>query len=240
MSIQFHDKTCMKKEVACPKNGCSMKMERHYISYHVASQCEHAVITCKYMNIGCEKKLRRRDMAAHEQDDTVHLHMALDTINTLQIQCKYEKQIKFKLTEFKVKKEKSEGVQSPSYYSSPNGYNMALQVFVNGNGGGEGTQVTVFAHFLKGKYDNQLKWPFVGMIIFTLLNQLEDKNHHTMTMTLAAEDNVNVGELPRGRNLIPHSALGYNPAKNTQYLKDDTLHFRMSVEPANQDKPWLQ
>ena len=31
---------------------------------------------------------------------------------------------------------------------------------------------------------------------------------------------------------IPQSALGYDAVNNSQYLKDDTLYFRMSVEPA--------
>ena len=40
-------------------------------------------------------------------------------------------------------------------------------------------------------------------------------------------------------HFIPHSALAHDPVKNTQYLKDDTLYFRVSVEVAEQ-KPWLR
>ena len=36
-----------------------------------------------------------------------------------------------------------------------------------------------------------------------------------------------------------HSALGYDAKKNTQYLKDDTLYFRVSVAVADH-KPWLE
>ena len=169
-SIQVHDETCRKKKVTCHRDGCSEKIPRESISSHIASKCEHAIISCKYVNIGCEEKLKRKDMAAHEQDSDVHLHLALDTINMLQNQCKYEEQIKFKLTDYEAKKENNGGVRSPSYYISPNGYHMAIEVYANGNGDAEGTHVSVFAYIVEGRYDTQLKWPFVGKITFTLLS----------------------------------------------------------------------
>ena len=67
---------------------------------------------------------------------------------------------------------------------------------------------------------------------FTLLNQLDDKNHHNKLMTLVREYNVRVGENRGFGQFISHSALGHNPIKNTQYMKDDTLYFRLSVQPA--------
>ena len=238
-SIQVHDETCTEKEVTCPEDGCSMKMQRKRIPAHIAKTCEYTVISCKYVNVGCKKQLKRKDMAAHEQDSDVHLHLALETINTLQNQCEYRQPIKFKLTDFEAKKENSKGVQSPSYYTSPNGYHMAIEVYANGEGAGEGTHVSVFASFLKGEYDAQLKWPLIGKVTFTLLNQLEDKNHYQYIMELTAEKNAQVGRERGYPHFIRHSALDYDAVKNTQYLKDDTLYFRMSVELADH-KPWLQ
>ena len=50
---------------------------------------------------------------------------------------------------------------------------MALLVYPNGQGVDKGTHVSVFAPIFDGKYDVQLKWPFIGEITFTLYNQLE-------------------------------------------------------------------
>ena len=89
----------------------------------------------------------------------------------------------------------------------------------------------MFASILKGEYDAKLKWPILGKMTFTLLNQLEDKNHHTYAMTLDTADNTIVGgTIWRFAIFIPHSALAHDPVKNTQYLKNDTLYFRMEVE----------
>jgi TNF receptor-associated factor 4 len=38
---------------------------------------------------------------------------------------------------------------------------------------------------------------------------------------------------------ISHSNLGYNASKNCQYLKDDCLYFRISVDANKSSKDWL-
>ena len=45
----------------------------------------------------------------------------------------------------------------PFYYRE--GYKMCLAVYANGTGEGAGTHVSVSLLLLKGKYDDQLKWP---------------------------------------------------------------------------------
>ena len=103
----------------------------------------------------------------------------------------------------------------------------------NGEGPGKGTHVSVFAPVIRGRYDAQLKWPLIGVLVFTLVNQIEDKNHYQAIASLTALNNTQVGNTKGKALFIPHSALGYDAVKNTQYLKDDTLHFRMLVKPAD-------
>ena len=235
-----HDKMCEKKEVTCRTPGCSEKMQRRLVSRHIMTNCEHAIISCKYVLVGCETKLKRKDMAAHEDDKEGHLNLALDTVNTLRKERHQGEPIKLKLTDYQKKKENAERVRSPSYYTSPNGYHMAIEVDVHGHANGKGTHVSVFAPVLKGNYDAQLKWPLIGKVTFTLLNQLADKDHHQHTLELRAGHNAQADGPAWGKaQFIPHSALDYDAVNNTQYLKDDTLYFRMLVEPADH-KPWLQ
>ena len=204
-------------------------------------------------------------MAAHEEDDKLHLHMAINMTakledKTAKLEEKIEDMkdkldeallgspslvkgelIKFKFTDYQKSKDQDERVESPSYYTSRNGYHMTLRVYANGDGSGKGTHVSVYAPILKGRYDAELKWPFIGKITCTLLNQLADKNHHLKILNMANEDNTQAGGPAWGYGqFIPHSKLGYDPGKNTQYLKDDTLYFRMSVELPRHDKPWLE
>ena len=122
---------------------------------------------------------------------------------------------------------------SRPFYTGMGGYKMCLRVDANGNGSGKGTHVSVFTCLMRGEFDSHLKWPFRGTVTIHLVNQLEDKEHHTDTYAYtdatpdvyAAQVDGERSELGWGRpEFLPHSELG-------QYLKDDCLIFRIvSVE----------
>ena len=239
-TLEEHVAACPKKLLPCP-NGCDSFMEHQYVEEHVATECELTVIPCKYMRLGCDRELKRNDMAAHEEDEKLHLRTAMITtvqkttnlereISTL----KQKKGIKFKLANYEKYRKAHRFLESPIDYISPNGHLVSIKLSL------QGSHVSAYAKFMKGKYDLQLKWPFVGYVTFTLLNQLEDKNHYQMTLSVTDADKIQAGLSCGYDQFIPHSALDYDAVNNTQYLKDDTLHFRMSVEPADQDEPWLQ
>ncbi len=238
-----HYDTCEKKIITCTNEECTMEMERMKIKNHLSEECEHTVISCKYMrSIGCDVKLKRKDMRAHEQDDKAHLNKALDT--TVNLQTKVQSLLtqlstRFKVIEFQKKKDNNLRYYSPSFYTSPNGYNMKIIVYANGYGDGEGLHVSVFAWIIKGKYDDELNWPFVGNVTVKLLNQLKDKKHYSITVKFIPEDNINAGGNRGCSRYIPHYQLSRDSASNTQYLKDDTLYFRISVEVSDH-KPWLE
>ncbi len=250
-----HYDTCEKKIITCTKEGCTMEMERMKIKNHLSEECEHTVISCKYMSIGCDVKLKRKDMRAHKQDDKAHLNKALDGMIKLEdtateleekvaqlqndkIDKKVLRSTIFKVTEFQKKKDNNEIFLSPSFYTSPE-YCITIRVDINGNGEGEGSHMSVFAVVEKGEYDAELKWPFVGKFTFELLNQLEDKNHYSGAIRFTPEQNINVGDNWGCRKYIPHSKLSIDFIHNTQYLKDDTLYFRISVKVSDH-KPWLE
>ncbi len=252
-----HYDTCKKKIISCTNEGCTMEMECMKIKNHLSKECEHTVISCKYMSIGCDVKLKRKDMRAHEQDDKAHLNKALDGMiklgekmtqlqndnDTLTEALKNKvdkKAMIFKVTEFPKKKDNNESFESSPFYTSPNGYHMDIRVYTNGYEEGEGSHVSVVAFVIEGKFDDDLNWPFVGKVTFELLNQLEDKNHHSMELELTPEVNIHAGGDGRGHpEYIHHSELSRDWIYNTQYLKDDTLYFRISVEVSD-CKPWLE
>ena len=223
--------------------------------------CEYAVKSCKYDSIGCEMKMERKNMTTHEQDDSLHLHMAIDAVVMLQDRLKYtedavvmlqdrlkyterivesDRRYKtFALTEYTNKKEGLKLFTSPPFYTRWCGYKMQIKVLAYGCGDGEGTHVSVYACLLQGEYDHRLKWPFTGKVAISLLNQLEDKKHFTKTWPV---NNGQVGSQYGKPKFFPHALLKPLLSKlltGTQYLKDDTLYFRALVEE-NSVKPWLE
>ena len=82
--MDIHDDICEKKSVPCPNPDCPDSMQRAEIKQHLENDCAHTVISCKYERIGCNMKMKRKDMGAHEQDDKAHFHQVLNTIIKLQ------------------------------------------------------------------------------------------------------------------------------------------------------------
>ena len=129
---------------------------------------------------------------------------------------------------------------SDPVYSHFGGYKMCLRVDANGNriGGGKDTHVSVFAYLMQGDNDDNLKWPFKGTIKVSLLNQLEDGQHHTKSPWTSFNDRITEQERASGGQgldqFVSHQDLDYN----CQYLKDDTLFFRVDYIELNLGQIW--
>lgn len=134
-------------------------------------------------------------------------------------------------------KRKGKRFLSSSLYTSPNGYLMNVSVY--GDLDGKGTHVSIYANLKQGRYDSALNWPFLGEIKFTILNQLENKGYYSGNIQLSASDSAHVRDSWGFQQFIPHTALGCDAVKNTQYLKDDSLYFRVEVKVSDH-KPWLE
>ena len=149
------------------------------------------------------------------------------------------------MTHFEQHKESGHSWISPSFYTHHEGYKMCLQVYANGYSEGKDTHISVFTNLMCGEFDCQLKWPLRGIITIQLVNQLEDKNHHTVGFRYAGISNDSSSRLTGTRGMwsmavglgltqfILNSELGLSVAmrNNHQYLKDNCLIFRIvSVE----------
>ena len=147
-----------------------------------------------------------------------------------------EKSLTFKLTDFEEHKKCNGTFRSPSFYTSPEGYHLEVKVYANGYGYSKGTHVSVFLEALKGEHDGTLKWPFTGVVTFQLLNQLRNGNHHSLK---THGNSLCVGQTWGFKEYISHSKLARDTPNNTEYLKNDTLYFKVSLELSDH-KPWLK
>ena len=176
-------------------------------------------------------------LQVNEQSDTIPATSSTPSIKVVA-------PFRFKLTNFQKCKDKDEEFHSLPFYTSQNGYKMCLEIHPNGNGEywPKHTHISVFACLMKGDNDDSLTWPFTGKVTFELLNQLEDENHHSMTARFVncetigdrvTHDGVGTGGGIGG--FISHTDLDYQPDKNRQYLKDDQLIFRVSVQAPQEE-----
>ena len=102
---------------------------------------------------------------------------------------------------------------------------------------------------MRGENDDNLVWPFTGTVCIELLNQLQDDQHHRHEVKYTEDKNskcnnrVTEGDMASNGygppHYVSHSDLGYHSGRNRQYLKDDCLFFRVTVDAPPPIKPWL-
>ena len=247
-----HLHKCPMIEIPCPKHRCTARMVRHDLPKH-CQECLFEKVPCKYSTIGCKEEVERKDLAKHEGDTQQHLQLAVNTVHQLKskvanLPSKHiQVPMKYILTDYNQHKTANDIVYSPAFYTSPKGYKMCIKVFANGEGDSKGTHISVFSFLMKGENDNYLPWPFTGTVNVKLLNQLEDKTHHSMTINFYSDSNSSQRVVDKERSsrgwgwplYISHSDLSHNTGKNCQYLKDDRLYFKISVNRDSSSTPWL-
>ena len=111
----------------------------------------------------------------------------------------------------------------------PGGYRFVLKLLPDGFNGNV-THLTVTVHSLKSDHDAELRVPVKFTITLQLLNQHRDRDHHTREIQCEVKKGDIKQQLLIGADWtsIPFTALEWNRDKQTQYLKDDCLKFRIT------------
>ncbi|BFZ15595.1 hypothetical protein BsWGS_18633 [Bradybaena similaris] len=124
-------------------------------------------------------------------------------------------------------------LHSPPFYTSPWGYKMCIRACIDLCSQNE-KQLSLFVHFMKGKNDAFLMWPFSGRISISVVDQNADVSRRLhITETLEANPSLDAFQRPTApRN---YKGFGYvhflsiSALENGTYLMDDTLVIRTQV-----------
>ena len=202
------------------KDGCLWKGSVGTLSAHMQS-CEFDLVPCKYKYIGCEIKMKKKDMEKHqEQEDGRHLRLALQSVvvPTLSESQNYA----FELTDYTKRKESNEVFISDPFYAHHKGFKMCVKVYANGTGSGTGSHLSASLCVLQGPYDKNVKWPLEGRIKLYVLNQSENNSHMMSYVNLETSHNLVSGKSYCFEEVISHILLS-----SDRYLKKDTLYFKV-------------
>ncbi|XP_034283637.1 TNF receptor-associated factor 5 isoform X3 [Pantherophis guttatus] len=150
----------------------------------------------------------------------------------------YNGKLIWKIMDYKIKKKEAiEGhtlsLFSQPFYTSHCGYRMSARAYLNGDGSGRGTHVSLYFVVMRGEFDSLLSWPFKQKVTLMLLDQSGKKKH--ICETFKADPNSSSFKRPEGEmnvasgcpRFVAHSKL--ENAKNT-YIKDDTLFLKVMVD----------
>lgn len=113
---------------------------------------------------------------------------------------------------------------------------MAIKVYLNGDGEGRGTHLSLYVVLMPGDFDELLLWPFRQTVSLSILDQSGARNHHSLSFrpdpasrSFFRPDPKSVGNLAVGFSCFcPLNQL--EAGKNAIYVRDDTLFVKAKVD----------
>ena len=249
-----HRPRCLRRAVLCPNRCTRKRMKRQLVQSHLDEECPQQEIDCKFSFAGCSVKVKRQRMVGHlEECKDEHL----DTLLTYTRNMKSELtalQLAFtriaprpvfiqppemEIKNFdKLKNEKSQWF-SPAFYTHVGGYKMCLGVDTYRWEDGIG----VWIYMMKGEFDSHLKWPFKGEVSVVLMNQVVGGRHlpfKPVDSALRGSRQEDYDYIFKRVTVTDRSLIGwgfekflsyanlYKPEMNVEFLKEDTLKFRIT------------
>ncbi|KAL1274435.1 hypothetical protein QQF64_027249 [Cirrhinus molitorella] len=173
-----------------------------------------------------ERTLTMRDLQLAESEQS---------LRELQF-CTYDGVFIWKIADFSRRRQDAVGGRapamfSPAFYSSKYGYKMCLRLYLNGDGTGRGTHLSLFFVVMRGKYDALLKWPFSQKVTLMLLDQ---NNREHIIDAFRPDVSSTSFQRPISEMNIASGCPLFCPlaklAGKSSYLRDDTIFIKAIVD----------
>ena len=122
---------------------------------------------------------------------------------------------------------------SPCFFTSRYGYKMCARIYLNGDGMGKGTHISIFFVVMRGKYDALLRWPFRQKVTFMLLDQ--DNVEH-MIDAFRPDPNSSSFQRPRRETNIASGCpmfCSLAELNNHAYVRDDAMFLKIIVDTSD-------
>ena len=121
-------------------------------------------------------------------------------------------------------------IYSPPFYTGRNGYKMCIRAYLNGDGSGEGTHLSIFFVLMRGEYDPLLQWPFEPKVSLILVDQ-DHKKHLVQTFKPNAQSSsfkrpVSDMNVASGCPEFAELSILDNPS----YVKEDVMYIKGIVD----------
>ncbi|XP_046900118.1 TNF receptor-associated factor 5 isoform X1 [Hypomesus transpacificus] len=157
----------------------------------------------------------------------------------------YDGKLIWKIRDFRKKKSGVQGLQpcfcSVPFHTGRCGYKMAVKAYLNGDGDGKGSHLSLYVVLMRSDFDPLLQWPFRQTVSLSVLDQSGANNHYTHNLRPDPACNsfqrpssdvaANVASgFPR---FISHAQL--EAPKTAVYIREDTLFVKVKVDTTGLD-----
>lgn len=115
---------------------------------------------------------------------------------------------------------------------------MRLRLYMNGNGAGKGTHMSIFFVIMRGDYDHELQWPFNHRAKFVVIDQAAvDEIKYHCTASCRSKSNPECFDRPFWAMNVPFGIPKLIPLESVKrtpnrYVKNGTMYIQFSVDLA--------
>jgi len=130
---------------------------------------------------------------------------------------------------------------SPPFFTSLHGYRMCLRLYLDGDGQGKGSHVSLFLVIMKSDYDDLLSWPFKQKVTLYLLNQQDPYNTRAhIAQAFRPTETSTSFQKPKGPFNTASGFPRFAPiAKlyDRSYVQDDCMYFKVKIDMTDLKAP---
>ncbi|MGH0177207.1 UNVERIFIED_CONTAM: hypothetical protein FKN15_011853 [Acipenser sinensis] len=201
--------------------------------YHLT--LHQPIITCPL-----ETQLARHDdMLSVHEIRLADMDLRFQVLET----ASYSGTLVWKIRDYKRRKQEAVMGKTLSLYSQPFytgyfGYRMCARVYLNGDGMGKGTHLSLFFVVMRGEYDALLPWPFKQKVTLMLMDQGPARKH--LGDAFKPDPNSSSFKRPAGDMNIASGCplfVAQTVLENGTYIKDDTIFIKVVVDASDLPDP---
>ena len=125
---------------------------------------------------------------------------------------------------------KTISLYSAPFYTSRHGYKLCMRVYLNGDGAGRGSHISLFVCLMKGDFDPLLPWPFRQTITLVLLSQ--DPYIKDIKQSFKPDGDSSSFRRPVSEINVASGCPQFCPLdllNDHAYVRDNTLYLKASV-----------
>ncbi|XP_028994778.1 TNF receptor-associated factor 3 isoform X2 [Betta splendens] len=124
------------------------------------------------------------------------------------------------------------------FYTGYFGYKMCARVYLNGDGMGKGTHLSLFFVVMRGEYDALLPWPFKQKVTLMLMDQGPSRKH--LGDAFKPDPNSSSFRRPQAEMNIASGCplfVSQSVLETGSYIKDDTIFIKVTVDTSDLPDP---
>ncbi|CAF4728956.1 unnamed protein product [Rotaria socialis] len=168
------------------------------------------------------------------QQDVASLKQKIDDLQYVS----YDGTLTWKISKFHknrmdAQSERQTSIYSPPFYSSPTGYKMRAQLYLDGDENARRTHMSLFFVLMRSEYDAILVFPFNYKVTFCLYDQTPQQRH--IINSFRPDIKSNSFQRPRSEMNIASGIPKFFPLAMIQqdgnpYIRDDTMFIKVMVD----------